>query len=370
MAQQQTQTKKPAEAQPQVQVMEPPSHPLVQFRTQLENKMPELSEVLPPHIKPELFKSIILTAVQVNTDLLDADRGSLFNSCRQAANDGLLPDNREGAMVIYSTKVKTGGQEKWIKKVQWMVMILGLRKKIRNTGEVLTFTAEVVHLKDHFEFEKGDEEFLRHRPYIDGPPGKVIAAYAIAKLKNGELVREFMPIWELEKVRAVSKSKDGPAWTMWTTEMYRKAVARRLAKVLPQSTDLAGYLERDAIEHEAIALPPQPRPQLSDYRGTESAVAHGAADGTEAGGTITRPTTQEAPASEPVVTADGEIIEENPDPEFGAADAMELGRLARRENKAMRAVPPEWRDGQNDAFAEAWTEGWKSEDDGLAKSKK
>lgn len=54
--------------------------------------------------------------------------------------------------------------------------------------------------------------------------------------------------------------------------------------------------------------------------------------------------------------------EENPVPEFSAADAMELGREARRQNKALRAVPPEWRDGLNEKFAEAWQAGWRDED--------
>lgn len=54
--------------------------------------------------------------------------------------------------------------------------------------------------------------------------------------------------------------------------------------------------------------------------------------------------------------------------EFTTADAYEQGRKAHAEGRALRAVPPEWRD--NDAFlkyAEAWQEGWRSAEADKAK---
>jgi recombination protein RecT len=55
-----------------------------------------------------------------------------------------------------------------------------------------------------------------------------------------------MNIEELEKVRAASKNPQGGAWATWTTEMYRKTVAKRLFKQLPLiSTELSELLDRD-----------------------------------------------------------------------------------------------------------------------------
>lgn len=51
-------------------------------------------------------------------------------------------------------------------------------------------------------------------------------------------------------------------------------------------------------------------------------------------------------------------------PDFSAADAYEQGRDARKQGRALRAVPPEWRD--NPAFtplADAWQEGWRAADE-------
>jgi hypothetical protein len=56
--------------------------------------------------------------------------------------------------------------------------------------------------------------------------------------------------------------------------------------------------------------------------------------------------------------------------DFSVADAFEMGRKARQEGKALRAVPPEWRDNPNcQNFVEGWQEGWRAEDTELKTSK-
>lgn len=94
------------------------------------------------------------------------------------------------------------------------------------------------------------------------------------------------------------------------------------------------------------------RPQISDFDDPKTAVK------------------QPEPATDPET---GEVktdaAGEDPRPEFSAADAHELGREARRQNKALGAVPPEWRNGTNDSFAAAWQAGWRDEDEVLSKQK-
>jgi phage recombination protein Bet len=53
----------------------------------------------------------------------------------------------------------------------------------------------------------------------------------------------------------------------------------------------------------------------------------------------------------------GEIVEPS------AADAYELGRQARDSNRALKALPGEFREPGQEKFAEAWQEGWKSRDE-------
>jgi recombination protein RecT len=170
----------------------------------------------------------------------------------------LLPDGRDGAIVVYRDG-RSGG-----KRAQWLVMIAGLRKKVRNSGEIATWSAHVVHERDQWEYEEGDNPHIFHRP-VRGERGPVIAAYSIAKLKSGELSREWMWIEELDKVRAVSKADRGP-WKDWTDEMYRKTVAKRHAKVLPMSSDLDDLLRRPDEPEDEDGTPDNPPANESRQR--------------------------------------------------------------------------------------------------------
>jgi phage RecT family recombinase len=217
------------------------------FRASFMKMESQFELALPPHMPPDRFMRVVLTAVNGNPDLLKADRASLFEAAMKAAQDGLLPDGREGALVIYNTKLpkKNDDQaDQWIKKVQWMPMIQGILKKVRNSGELLTITAHVVYTNDVFKYVLGDDERIDHEPTLEerGTPRLV---YAIAKTKDGGVYREIMTLKDVEKVRAVSKAKDGPAWKNWWDEMSKKVVLRRLSKRLPTSSDLDDLLRRD-----------------------------------------------------------------------------------------------------------------------------
>ncbi|MBM4438186.1 MAG: recombinase RecT, partial [Actinobacteria bacterium] len=118
-------------------------------------------------------------------------------------------------------------------------------KKLRNSGELLSISAHTAHENDHFEYELGDEEKIIHKPRLDGPRGLVIAAYAVAKTKDGGIYREVMSVDEIEKIRNVSRAKDSGPWSQWYEEMARKTVLRRLMKRLPSSADLDSLVEAD-----------------------------------------------------------------------------------------------------------------------------
>lgn len=218
---------------------ERPATEVVPFRHQLDGMAEQFKAALPAHIPVERFARVVMTAVQQTPELLACERRSLWNSAIKAAQDGLLPDGREGAMVIYNDKDRG-------KIVQWMPMVAGIRKKVRNSGEIATWDVYVVHANDEFAYELGDEPFIKHKPTL-GDPGPVVAAYSVCTLKTGEKSREVMSVAAIEKVRKVSRAKDskfGP-WVNWYEEMCRKTVAKRHSKVLPMSTDLDDLIRRD-----------------------------------------------------------------------------------------------------------------------------
>jgi recombination protein RecT len=189
-----------------------------------------LAAALPSHIPVERFERVVLTAVQANPSLLNLNRQSLFMACLRAAQDGLLPDGRQGAIVGFRDQA------------QWMPMVGGLMMLARNSGQIKSLIAQVVHERDRFVWRPADTERpIEHEvPSLSEDRGRPIGAYAIASLVSGEVIAEVMSRAEIEQVRAASRSKEGPAWSQWWGEMARKSVLRRLIKRLPLSTDRPG----------------------------------------------------------------------------------------------------------------------------------
>lgn len=189
---------------------------------------------LPDHIEPQRFQRVALTAIMNSPDLASCSQESVFNSLMKCAQDGLMPDNKEAALVKFGSTA------------QYMPMVYGLIKRMRNSGEVSSVNAHIVYEHDEFQFEIVDgTETFRHKPKLIGERGQIILAYCIVKLKDGSIHVETMTKNEIDKVRAVSKSKDGPAWKNWYDEMAKKTVIHRAAKRVPTSSDIERLIQRD-----------------------------------------------------------------------------------------------------------------------------
>lgn len=243
-------------------------HPIAKLKEQLNERLPELRVALPPHMPPERFVSVVLTAVQNNTDLLAADRQSLWNSCMRAAQDGLLPDGREGAIVIYNAKLKTknpnGGPdlERWIKKAQWMPMVFGILKKIRQSGQLATITARVVYGGDKFRHWIDDDgEHVLYEPAEQQDRNVVRCVFAAAKTKDDDMMVEILSPADIEKIRSVSRAKDSGPWKDWWDQMAIKSAFRRLSKRMPMSSGLDDLMRRDDDLYDLDATPVAPQQQ-------------------------------------------------------------------------------------------------------------
>lgn len=255
---------------------DPAENGLVVLRSQLEQRASEFKMALPSHISPEKFQRTVLTAVQQNPQLLAADRRSFLTACMKAAQDALLPDGREAALVQFNTRQKIEGEWRSVQLIQYMPMVFGLRKKILQSGEVKDIQAAVVYRQEVdaglFIYEEGTERTLRHKPLLDPEfepdDADICAAYSVATFKDGSMSFEVMRRSEINKVRQTSQTgaegrKDrqgnpiepkGP-WVDWFAEMAKKTVIRRHSKTLPMSGDIID-VEADEISaaRSAIAM--------------------------------------------------------------------------------------------------------------------
>lgn len=218
----------------------------------------EIADVLPEHITEEKFRRVAMTAINQNPALYKCERRSLLGALLNAATDGLLPDGREAALVLFGNEAV------------YMPMIAGVYKKVRNSGEISTLSSHVVYGNDEFSYWIDEEgPHLRHTPLLDGDRGKATGAYAVCKLKDGSVEIETMTVKQIEEVRAVSRAKGGP-WSDWWDEMARKTVVRRLSKRLPMSSDQEDVLRRDDrmydLEQPRTTADAPPRPQRVAYQ--------------------------------------------------------------------------------------------------------
>lgn len=220
--------------------------PSQQFRQDLDKMSDQFAAALPSHIKPEKFQRVVMTAVLSDPDILRADRKSLMESAIRAAQDGLLPDKREGAFVVFNTKVKIDGKDQWIKAVQWMPMVGGIIKRVHQSGDIKMLTARVVYGGDHFRTWIDDTgEHIEYEPAEEQDTSVVRRVFAMATTTDGAVYVEPLSAKDVEKIRNVSKQKDRGPWSDWWEEMAKKSAIRRLAKRLPLSVDIHDMLQRD-----------------------------------------------------------------------------------------------------------------------------
>jgi recombination protein RecT len=211
------------------------------FRVDLDKQQRELQVVLPKHIDLDGFCRIVLTAVSSNDKLAMADRTSLLAACMEAAEDGLLPDGREGAIVPYFNKRSDGYT------ASWQPMVWGLVKLVRQSGELLDLGAHIVTHADRFDYRVDEHgEHFQHHPDFIEPNAEPLLVYAFARTKDGGVYFEAMPWREVKKFRDLAKtrSEDTP-WHNWTDEMAKVRVLKRLCKRLPMSATARAVLIRD-----------------------------------------------------------------------------------------------------------------------------
>lgn len=230
-------SEKKSDSKPVVQIK-----PIDEIKSILRNpaSIEQFKKNLPAHVDADKFISVILTAIQNNPQLLEADRQSFYNACTKASLDGLLPDGREAAFVVYGMKDGT-------KKVQYMPMVGGILKKVRNSGELLNLTAQVVYESDEFDYWSDENgEHVKHRPFLTGERGNPKLTFAIAKTKDGGIYFEFVTEDQMAAVVNISKAKNSGPWAgPFADEMRRKTAIRRLSKRLPMSTDLEQTIRSD-----------------------------------------------------------------------------------------------------------------------------
>lgn len=235
------------------------------MKTLLERNQASIAALLPKHVTPERLIRTMLVAANRNPDLLRCTQASLIESIMRAAELGLDLSGTLGEAYIVPFKNKVTSKdpvtkmvrEVYLDQAQMIPGYRGLAKLARQSGEIRRIEAEVVHEKDLFEYQKGTSFICNYKPHLGDDRGRAIGAYALVEFKDGGIQADFMTRGDVEKVRAIAKSKDSPAWRNHWDEMAKKTVFRRLSKWLPLSSDkFRAALEQDNVDFDLDALTP------------------------------------------------------------------------------------------------------------------
>jgi len=274
------------------------------FPLMLERFKNEIARALPRHLDPDRMTRIALTEFRKNPKLAECDPRSVFAAVVIASQLGLEPGLLGQCYLI-----------PYKRECQMIPGYQGLIDLVRRTGKVKRIEAHVVRDGDDFTYKTGLETVLEHRPKLDGDPGDIRLAYAVAEFTEGGYHVEVMTRWQIETIRDRSQgyrnAKKYGSPTPWETdaeEMFRKTVIRRIAKFLPKSAELA----------TAIAL------EDAANRGPQAVDLTDAIEGTWAPVTEVETAAEEKPEKKPDAPVDNRAPPRAP-PEEVEADLLAGG---------------------------------------------
>lgn len=224
----------------------------------------EVAKALPSHLTPERFIRVALTAMNRTPKLAACTQTSLFKCLLDLSALGLEPDGRNAHLIPYGTEATL--------IVDWK----GLVALAKRSGDVASWSAELVCEKDEFSWENG---IVNHK--IDwrdaSGRGELQCVYSRVVMKDGTLDFEVMTLTEVEAIRKRSRSGNSGPWVTDFAEMAKKTVIRRHSKRLTLSPEFANALDKDGdrfderVERQVPAKAPFPQygPKASTFADPE-----------------------------------------------------------------------------------------------------
>lgn len=137
---------------------------------------------------------------------------------------------------------------------------MGLVAMLRDNGCIKSISAHIVYADEEFDYDVAYNT-IKHKPSFakteqEHKSREKIGCYSRATLPNGEIVFEFMPMWEIDKVKRMSEGSSSKysAWQTWEDEMIKKSVIKRHFKMLISGNSSEALTTALQIENENNAL--------------------------------------------------------------------------------------------------------------------
>lgn len=205
-----------------------------------------VGDALPQRIGKDRFMNVALTTLRKNSELMKANRKSLYGAMLKTAQLGLQPD-----MLGQAYFVPFWNSDKNEKEVQLIIGYRGMLELARRSGQIASQKAKIIYENDDYEIDcSRAKEVQYHSPWWkEGAdnPGDVVAVYFLAEFENGGAHTEMMAKQELdehfERYVKGSLQMDKEDW-------YKKTVIRQAFKYLPVSTEVVDASTADQRTHK------------------------------------------------------------------------------------------------------------------------
>lgn len=202
-----------------------------------------------PMIAPDKFVRLAITTARTVPKLAQATDISLLGCLMTCAQLGLEPGGPLGQAWILPYE----DRKKNTVEAQLIIGYQGYIDLMYRSDRVAAVSADVIKEADYFQFEKGTNAHLIHRPQLEDR-GEVIAVYGIAELVTGAKPFDVLARSEIDKRRAMSpsgKSEHSP-WAKHYDAMARKTAIRQLFKWIPSSVEFQAAQAADGATFKDI----------------------------------------------------------------------------------------------------------------------
>lgn len=229
--------------------------PAMKLKSFFEEQLPAFQKIVPKHIEPQKFITVLLNSAWKNEIIMRCDPYSLLRAALDLAELGLMPGGYTGqACIIPYYNKKKGRYE-----AQAQIMYQGIIDLVSRSGEVADIRARMVYENDQFEYEYGLDDKLIHKPYLGEDKGEIKYVYAYIKYKDGFRAFEVMSINQINKIRDNTQAYRKGYDTPWKSDvgypaMCKKTVIKKLLKTVPKMVENVrkAINQDDEVEFGAI----------------------------------------------------------------------------------------------------------------------
>jgi len=221
---------------------------LPSWKQALSKSLPKFEAINPERARTEL--GFALQIFENNPTLQKCDPTSILNSVVNVARTSITLNPAMRLCYLIPRKGKC------ILEFSYM----GLVAMLRDNNCIRTISATIVYADEEFEYDAAANN-ITHKPTFakseqEHNSREIIGCYSRATLPTNDVVFEFMPMWEIDKVKKMSAGSGSAnsAWNTWKDEMIKKSVIKRHFKMLISGNASDALQTALKVENEAHPL--------------------------------------------------------------------------------------------------------------------